>query len=313
MSVPHVKLSSAKQIPQFGCVGNSLGTWKSEPGQVKAAVKAAIAAGYRHIDCAAIYMNEKEIGEALAEVFAEGKVKREDLFITSKLWNTCHKTENAFAAVKQTLSDLRLEYLDLYLVHWPASWEFAGLPIAENSWVKHDAQKNIVWEKTTLEETWKSMEAIYYAGLSKSIGVSNYSVALLLDLLSYARVPPAVNQIEMHPYNARADLRSFCASRGIHITAYSPLGSGKTGPLQDPVIAEIAKAHGKSPAQVIVAWVMARGASAIPKSVSAARLQENLGGASLKLGEDELKRIDALDRAMVVCDTREYWGFNMVA
>ncbi|EME30405.1 aldo/keto reductase [Galdieria sulphuraria] len=307
MATPAAVLNTGAKVPLVG-----FGTWKAEPGRVGEAVRTALEAGYRHIDCAAVYGNEKEIGQVFKEIFSSGKVKRSDVFVTSKLWNTCHKKEHVIEACKQTLKDLQLDYLDLYLIHWPCAFEFAGLPITEENTIPKNKKGEIAFAKVPLQETWKAMEELQKQGLVKAIGVSNYRIVELLDLLSYCEIVPAVNQIEVHPYNQRKDLKEFCESRGIHVTAYSPLGSGKEGPLQDSVVRSISEKLGKTPAQVLLAWGLQRGTSVIPKSVTPTRIKENLN-CTFKLDSEVVKQIDQLERGQVVCDMREYWGFPIDA
>eukprot|EP00871_Galdieria_phlegrea_P004221 jgi/Galph1/47/GphlegSOOS_G4792.1 len=307
MSSSAALLNTGNKIPLIG-----FGTWKAEPGRVGEAVRTALEAGYRHIDCAPVYGNEEEIGKVFKEVFSSGKVNRSDVFVTSKLWNTCHKREHVFEACKQTLKDLQLDYLDLYLMHWPCAFEFSGLPITEQNTIPLNSKGEIAFAKVTLQETWKAMEELQKQGLVKAIGVSNFRIVELLDLLSYCEIVPAVNQIEAHPYNQREDLKNFCESRGIHVTAYAPLGSGKDGPLQDPVIRSFAEQLGKTPAQIILAWGIQRGTSVIPKSVTPSRIKENLD-CNFKLEPEILKRIKQLERQQLVCDMREYWGFPIDA
>ena len=267
--VPTTTFANGDKLPLIG-----LGTWKYEPHQVKMAVKEAIKLGYRHIDCAATYGNEKEVGEALAECFQEGIVKREDLWITSKLWNDSHN--HVGKGLKRTLADLQLDYLDLYLIHWPVSLKHGvAFPSSADDMVPFD-----------LEKTWRSMEALVDDGLVRHIGVSNFSIKKLKDLLALARVKPEVNQIERHPYLQQKELAKFAKSKGIHITNYSSLGSGDRPAglraedepvlLQDTTIQSIAEQVGATPAGVLLKWAIQEGASVIPKSVTPKRLEQNL-------------------------------------
>jgi alcohol dehydrogenase (NADP+) len=284
-------LSSGSTIPGLG-----LGTWKSDPGVVGAAVKAAIEMGYRHIDCAHIYGNEKEIGEAFAQIFQESPVKREHLFVTSKLWNTEHAPSDVEPALKNTLSNLGLDYLDLYLIHWPIVQKKEGQPGA----------KFIPLEEIPIAETWKAMEKCVDAGLVKDIGVSNFSVKKLKSLLATARIKPAVNQVERHPYLQSQELLNFCNDNGIHLTAYSPLGSNDRPTisdhhekpiLEDPMVAKIAKKHNVMPAQVLLQWALACGTSVIPKSTHSSRLKENLDAATaFELDVDDRSMMATLDK-----------------
>ena len=270
-----------------------LGTWKAAPGEVGSAVNAALELGYRHIDCASIYGNEAEIGVALAAAQHDGLVPREELWITSKLWNDCHAPGQVRPALEQTLRDLQLEHLDLYLIHWPVVHRHGVV-------IPGLAAEQIPLEQLPLHETWGAMEALVDAGLVRHIGVSNCSTVKLSDLLPHCRIKPAMNQIERHPWLQQHSLLNFCRQEGIAVTAYAPLGSATAkGPaplLLDPVISTIATAHDASPAQVLLAWGLACNTAVIPKSVHRERLAANLAAAQLHLSPAELEQIAALDR-----------------
>lgn len=302
-----IKLRSGREIP-----ANGFGTWKAERGEAAAALRAALDAGYRHIDCAAVYMNEKELGEVFAD-YLKGdnpKLQRSELFITSKVWNTCHAEERVVEACKRSLADLQLDYVDLYLIHHPYAWEFAGLPIDEGSWRKLADDGSIDrGSGVSLEATWRGMERVADAGLARDIGVSNYSAVLLADLLQYARILPAVNQCEAHVNNTRAELRDVCRQFGVHFTMYSILGSGKDGPLGDPIVAEIAKSVSASPAQVLIAWGLGKGCSVLAKSTKKDRIQGNFEADRVNLSGEQVARLDGLNRNLLVCNMSEYWGF----
>jgi alcohol dehydrogenase (NADP+) len=287
-STPTLSLTGGAPMPSLG-----LGTWKSSPGTVGTAVRTAIELGYRHIDCAAIYGNEAEIGAALASAQRDGVVRREELWITSKLWNDCHSPEQVRPALAQTLADLQLEQLDLYLIHWPVVHRHGVV-------MPSVAADQIALEQLPLRETWSAMEALVDAGLVRHIGVSNCSAVKLNGLLPHCRIRPVMNQIERHPWLQQNALLSFCQQQGIAVTAYSPLGSPAAGGplplLSEPVISAIATAHDASPAQVLLAWGLACGTAVIPKSVQDARLAANLAAAQLKLSPAELEQIATLDR-----------------
>jgi alcohol dehydrogenase (NADP+) len=276
-----------------------LGTWKSAPGEVGAAVREAIRLGYRHIDCASVYANEPEVGEAIRSAIEAGEVKREELWITSKLWCNAHGRDNVEAALRRTLADLGLEWLDLYLIHWP-------VPIKPGVAFPSRGEDLLPPAQMPIRDTWEGMEGVLEAGLTRHIGVSNFSSHKLHELLAHCRIRPEVNQVERHPLLQQPALVADCAAEGIHITAYSPLGSqdrpaglkGADEPvlLNNPVIEAIAAERGCTPAQVLLAWHLQSGISTIPKSVSPARLKENLAAAEITLTPADLEQIGALDQ-----------------
>lgn len=276
-----------------------LGTWKAAPGDVGAAVREAIRLGYRHIDCASVYGNEPEVGEAIRAAIDAGEVKREELWITSKLWCNAHGRGNVEPALRRTLADLGLAWLDLYLVHWP-------VPIKPGVAFPASGDDLLPPEAAPLADTWAGMEAVLNLGLTRHIGVSNVSSRKLADLLAHCRIQPEVNQVERHPLLQQRQLLADCTAAGVHITAYSPLGSGDRPAalkgadepvlLENPVISAIAAEHGCSPAQVLIAWHLQSGLSTIPKSVNAERLRENLAAAELQLTPADLERIAGLDQ-----------------
>lgn len=277
-----------------------LGTWKSAPGEVYDAVKIALRAGYRHIDCALIYGNEAEVGNALADAFSEGIVDRSDVWITSKLWNDAHAPGNVRPALNETLRDLQLDTIDLYLMHWPVAQKpGTTMPQSPDDLVSLDEQP--------LAETWAAMEALVDDGLARHIGVSNFSVpklqALLQDAETYA---PEMNQVELHPYLQQPDLLAFAEENDVHLTAYSPLGSfdrpdemkADDEPilLNDATLASVAQKHDATPAQVLISWAIHRGTAVIPKSTSEGHIKENLEAAHLELTDADMEVLSKLDR-----------------
>jgi len=276
-----------------------LGTWKSDPGEVGQAVEAALEAGYRHIDCAAIYGNEAEVGDALQRVFARGEVKREDVHITSKLWNNAHRKDDVIPALKNTLADLKLDYLDLYLIHWPVAFKsgLEGFPQSESDFMTP--------EQAPIDETWAAMLAARDQGLIRHAGVSNFSILKLDTLAASGSEAPEVNQVEMHPYLQQDKLLAYCHHNGILVTAYSPLGSSdrpdtmknKDEPslLENEVIGEIAEKHDATPAQILIAWAVKRNTLVIPKSTNPDRIRQNLESAKIELEPGDMDRIKSLD------------------
>lgn len=290
-SPPCYKLSSGHDMPVV-----AYGTFRSEPNTVGPAVIEAIKAGYRHLDLAHVYGNEKEIGQALKQAFTEGLVKREDLFITGKLWNSDHEVNIVPQACDTSLNDLQLDYFDLYLIHFPVAWKHTGLDTP--SWGASELGD------TPLIDTWRAMEKLVDAGKCRSIGVSNYPLLMIHDLTTQARIAPACNQIEVHAYYQRESLVNYCLSRNICVTAHTPLGGGAanketwqtSNPLEDPIIHTIAKNHTKSPAQVLLRFLLQRGIVVLPKSVKPTRMAENLNLFDFALTDKDMKEIAKLDK-----------------
>lgn len=269
----------------------------------------ALAAGYRHIDCAAVYMNEKLVGRAFERHFGREDVKRSDVFITSKVWNTCHRKDDVVKACRQSLDDLRLDYLDLYLVHHPFSWEFMGLPITKETFLPRCEKTGLLkMSGASLLETWRGMEECQRLGLVRDIGVSNYSVALMADVMNYAEILPSVNQCECHVYNTRVELRSVCEMYNIHFTMYSILGSGKEGLLDDEVVTSIAKSHGATSAQILIAWGISKNSAVLSKSAKRKRMVENLKSENISFSDEEMAKLDALDRKQMIINMANFWG-----
>ena len=289
-----------------------LGTWKSEPSRVGDAVAYALTeSGYRHIDCAWIYGNEPEIGASLKNVFS-ATVQRDTVFITSKLWNSFHRRKDVMPACKETLRNLHLDYLDLYLMHWGlATPKGETEPVDENGMTKLD--------HVPIQETWEAMQELVKEGLVRAIGISNFTVPMIVDLLSYAKIPPAVNQVELHGYLQQQRLVEFCEVHGIVPEAYSPLGRPGAEParvflkaptqrlIDDATIVEIARTHTKTPSQILIRWAIERGCVVIPKSVTPSRIQENIAVFDFTLTEEDMHAIEKLERNARIVDPYA-WG-----
>ena len=275
-----------------------LGTWNSAPGDVYNAVTVALQTGYRHIDCAAVYGNEAEVGQAIEDTISDGIVTREELWITSKLWNNAHRPLHVRNAFEKTLADLKLEYLDLYLIHWPVLIK-PGLLFQRSG---NDLEP---LETVPIAETWKAMEKLVSRGLCRHLGVSNFSVVKLASLLENARIAPEMNQIEMHPYLQQPKMLEFCHANNIHLTAFAPLGSANRPDrlkvenepilLEEPVIKNIAVKHGVTPASILISWSTHRNVAVIPKSIQPERIKQNLEACDVILNPVELESIAALD------------------
>ena len=299
-----IVLADGGTLPSIG-----LGTWKIPNESTASIIHEAIRVGYRHLDCACDYGNEVEVGEGLSKALADGTCQRDDMWVTSKLWNTYHDPKHVRLACERSLRDLQLESLDLYHVHFPIAQEF--VPFEERyppGWFLDPDAATPAMKPVAipLADTWGAMEELVQSGLVKRIGVCNQNVSLLRDLLSYASIQPAVHQVEMHPYLIQANLLRFCNEAQIPVTAFSPFGAvsytsigmatDDESVLIDPVLVEIAKNVGRTPAQIALRWAVQRGTSAIPKTQNPERLIENLAVLDFELTSDQMRRIDALDR-----------------
>ena len=235
------------------------------------ATRSALEAGFRHFDCAERYRNESEVGEALQAGLAAEGLAREDIFVTTKLWNSNHRPERVEPAFKASLNRLRLSYLDLYLIHTP----YAFQPGDEQD--PRDENGNVIYDQgVTLQDTWKAMERLVDGGKCRAIGLSDITLEDLLPIYESARIKPAVVQVEAHPYLPETELLEFCKEKGIIFLAFAPLGLGiNPGPLEEPVILDIAARVGKTPAQVLLAWALQRGTALLTTPKTAARAKEN--------------------------------------
>jgi alcohol dehydrogenase (NADP+) len=289
-----LKFKNNDEMPMLG-----LGTWKSAIGEVYKAVREAINIGYRHFDCAWIYENESEIGEAISDAIKNGDVKREDLWITSKLWNNRHGKENVRVGIEDSLNSLKLDYLDLYLIHWSVALKpDVTFPQKPNDFYS--------LKERPLTETWSGMEKCVDDGLSKHIGVSNFSISNLKELIENSSKKPEMNQVELHPLLQQHDLLDFCKSENIHMTAYSPLGSMDRNPsfkaedepnlFENSVIKTIAEKNNCTSAQVLIKWAIQRGTAVIPKSTNPERLKQNYDAQNIVLSADDMNELSSLDK-----------------
>jgi len=292
-----ITLNNGALMPSLG-----FGTWQAAPGQVEKATEVALASGYTHIDAAKIYGNEAEIGTVLHKVFSQGSIKREDLFITTKLWST--DWGRVEEACNESLKNLQLDYIDLYLVHSPIAYVYKpGINFPRES-----EGKGCTLDWIPVHVMWQNMEKLVHSGKVKSIGISNWPVLMVRDLLSFAKIKPAVNQIEVHPYFQQHGLANFCNDYGIHVSAYSPLANGKEGPLSDPLVKQIASKHSVSPAQVLIRYCIDKGYSVLPKSVTPERIKENAQVFHFKLTQEEVKSLDGLQKNFRTCDLAFFSG-----
>ena len=286
-------LENGHAMPALG-----LGTWKSAKGEVYTAIRQAIEIGYRHFDCAHLYMNEGEIGNAFHDALLAGDCLREDLFITSKLWNNRHRLEQVKPAFEISLGNLKLDYLDLYLIHWP-------VVVADHVDLPANANQLVSLSQTPLAETWQGMIQLVESKAVKHIGVSNFNASKIQDVWDKTGVKPEVNQVEMHPFMQQKPLKAYCDIHNILLTAYAPLGSadrpaaritpGEPNLFHNETIKSIAQNREISEAQVMLAWAVNYGVSVIPKSVNPERLKQNLEAADIVFEKTEMAALAAID------------------
>ena len=293
-----------KAMPAVG-----LGLWKIDSQQTAQVVCNAIEIGYRHLDSAADYGNELEVGAGIAQALTKGLCVRKDLWITSKLWNTYHSPEHVEAACRKTLQDLGVEYLDLYLIHFPISLQFVDFETRyppEWFFDPSAAQPKMQIDPVPLSDTWKAMEALQKKGLVKNIGICNYNSGLLHDLMAYAEIKPAMLQIESHPYLTQESLIRAAQAYSIAVTAFSPLGalsyvsldmaSENESVLQQQAVIAAAQRLQRSPAQIVLRWGIQRNTAVIPKTINPDRLKENLALFDFELSDEEMAAISALNQ-----------------
>lgn len=313
-SLDTLALSDGGSFPTIG-----LGTWKIPDEVLPTLIPEAVGFGYRHFDCACDYGNEPAVGKGIAQAIASGSCSRDDLWITSKLWNTYHHPDHVRAACERTLSDLGLEELDLYLIHFPVTLAFVPFeeryppgwffdPDAENPAMKH--------VDVPVADTWGAMEKLVDDGLVKRIGICNFGTAGIRDLCSYARIRPAVLQVEMHPYLTQQRLLRFCRESDIAVTAFSPFGASSYVPLNmagaseslfdDATMQRIASDRGKTMGQIALRWAVQRGTIPIPKTQTAVHLQENIAIYDFELTDAEMAEIDGLNRDRRFNDPAEF-------
>ncbi|XP_023029501.2 aldo-keto reductase 1B isoform X1 [Leptinotarsa decemlineata] len=301
-----ITLNDGRRCPSYG-----LGTFLSKPEEITEIIKLSIDIGYRLFDCAWLYGNEKEIGEGLRAKIEDKVITRDDIFVVTKLWNTFHEQQKVVPACKESLKNFGLDYVDLYLIHWPCAQEDVG---------KVDFQlpfKDAVYSEYDIVETWRGMEECVRLGLAKSIGLSNFNSKQVQKIVDNAKIQPVVNQIEVNIFLNNKKLIKFCKDRNIQIMAYSPLGSptrpwmkesDPVVPLDHDKIAAIGKKYGKTSTQVILRYIYQLGTVPIPKSSNPGRLKQNFEIFDFKLTDDEMDVMDSFNCDLRMCHAEELLG-----
>lgn len=286
-----IELNSGNKIPVIG-----LGSWNAKGFPLQNAILTAVKEGYRHIDTAYVYENEVDVGKALKRIFKSGECTRDEIFVTTKLWNTFHRADLVRSACRQSLERLQLDYIDLYLMHTPCAYKEGT-----NELRPRDESQNVIFSNAVFEDTWRQMKKLQQEGLVKDIGISNFNIKQMQRILATG-ITPSVLQIESHPFLVQNDVEQFCRENSIHITGFSPLGSpsrpivftGEPILLANETVAGIARSHNKTSAQVLIRYQLQKGHSTIPKSEQAAHIRENYNVFDFVLSDSEIKILDDL-------------------
>lgn len=292
---PYIRLNDGNKMPMLG-----LGTWNAQGKELKDAVKAAIYCGYRHIDTASNYKNEKLVGDAIQECLNEGVVRREELFITTKLWNNSHVRSSVRRALEKSLKELQLSYVDLYLIHYPIGYQEGDVlsPI-------DPVTNQVITTDIDYVETWLGMEDVKRANLTRSIGISNFNREQTARILYSCSIKPAINQVECHPYLSQRNLLNYSRANDIILTAYSPLGSpGRIDPriqdipflLEDPLILSLAKKYSRPVAHILIRYQIQRNIVCIPKAIQINHVESNFKSLTFELSKEDLQSLDSLDK-----------------
>ncbi|KAB0793803.1 hypothetical protein PPYR_13423 [Photinus pyralis] len=293
IKVPKLTLSNGREIPVVG-----LGTWKTKPNEIPSTIKKALKIGYRHFDCAPVYNNLKELGKSLDQAIDKNVVTRRDLFITCKLWNTFHRPDSVEIAIKQSLSDLRTSYIDLYLMHWPMAYKEG------EKFIPLDSRGNVEFSSVHFVDTWKAMEVLVQRNLAKSIGVCNFNKRQIEKIIQSAKIPPVINQVECHPFLNQENLWHFCNSHNITITCNNPLALPErfvpdleqANLLDTPLLYKIGRRYRKTAAQVVLKYQLQRRNVVIPRTTHGDQLHENLNLFDFEMDEDEMAAMGTLNK-----------------